>query len=259
MKMKEFVLNRASNVNDIIPLYTGGELCAPSHCYGPHVRGHYLIHYCTSGRGTLYDKHGTHEISAGELFIIRPGEVTTYVADSTDPWRYVWIAFKGESASLFDTDRSVYPCHDAPFLRIEELVESLELSPYPYIAAIYEIIYRLFSEEERTDTLSRIKKYIRYNYMLEISAESVARDFGYERTYLYRIFKARYGTGVKDYIIRVRMENAKSVLTGGHSVKETAALCGYGDEFGFSRAYKKYYGISPSKTRRRDSMSESVT
>ena len=250
--MKELVLNRAADARDIIPLYTGCELCAPSHSYGPHVRGHYLIHYCTSGRGTLYDKYGTHEISAGELFIIRPGEVTTYIADSRDPWRYVWIAFKGDVASLFTTDRSVYRCSDAPFLRIEELTESLELSPYPYTAAIYEIIYRLFSEQERTDTLSRIKKYIRYSYMLEISAESVARDFGYERTYLYRIFKARYGTGVKDYIIRVRMENAKSFLTGGHSVKETAALCGYGDEFGFSRAYKKYYGYPPSETKHRD-------
>jgi two-component system response regulator YesN len=86
--------------------------------------------------------------------------------------------------------------------------------------------------------------------MTDISAESVARSFGYERTYLYRIFKKRYGTGIKEYIIKIRMDNARAFLLDGRSVAATAALIGYKDEFNFSRAYKKYFGIPPSHAKR---------
>ena len=84
---------------------------------------------------------------------------------------------------------------------------------------------------------------------MDISAESVGRSFGYERTYLYRIFKKRYGIGIKEYIINVRMENARQFLIDGRSVGETAALTGYKDEFNFSRAYKKHFGIPPSQSK----------
>ena len=77
----------------------------------------------------------------------------------------------------------------------------------------------------------------------------MAKSFGYERTYLYRIFKKRYGIGIKEYIINVRMDNARQFLADGRSVGETAALTGYKDEFNFSRAYKKHFGIPPSHTR----------
>ncbi|MBQ7387293.1 MAG: helix-turn-helix domain-containing protein [Clostridia bacterium] len=248
--MKAEIIIDKINATDMIPIFIGCESCESGHTYGPHIRSHYIIHYCLSGKGTLFDKFGEHKISAGELFIIREGELTTYSADGDDPWEYVWIAFMGERASVFSTDRSVYSCSSEPFLRILELAEAAETSSDIYVSIIYDIIYRLFSKREHSsDTLSSIRKYIRYNYMMDISAESVASSFGYERTYLYRIFKKRYGTGIKEYIIKIRMDNARAFLLEGRSVAETAALTGYKDEFNFSRAYKKHFGIPPSKTR----------
>lgn len=246
----EVIINRIPDATDIIPYYVGEERCAPSHRFGPHVRKVYLLHYCLSGCGRLYDKYGEHKIREGELFVIRPGETTTYVADEQNPWHYVWIAFLGHRAEIFNTDRSVYPCPDSVFRRISGLIEAGEDSAEIYTAIVHEIIYNLFSDsEKRQDTLSKIRKYIRYNFMDSITAESVCRLFGYERTYLYRIFKKRYGTGIKDYITKVRMENAKNFLTSGKSVCDTATLVGYRDEFNFSKAYKKYWGIPPSHAR----------
>lgn len=247
--MENIILDRI-DATDIIPMFAGFESCDRGHSFGPHIRNHYLLHYCLSGKGKLFDKFGEHSVSKGELFVIRPGEVTTYTADSDDPWEYVWIAFKGTKAEIFDTDKSVYSSQSSPFSHIFELVRAAETSPYIYTSIIYEIIYRLFTEHEHShDTLSAIRKYIRYNYMMDISAESVGRSFGYERTYLYRIFKKRYGIGIKEYIINVRMDNARQFLADGRSVGETAALTGYKDEFNFSRAYKKHFGIPPSQSK----------
>ena len=81
--------------------------------------------------------------------------------------------------------------------------------------------------------------------MKDISAGGIARDFGFDRSHLYRIFKERYGTGIKSHITEVRMARAKGLLLLGHSVSDTAYMVGFHDEFNFSKAYKKYFGYSP--------------
>lgn len=247
---KELIIDKTEQATDIIPLHTGQEHCAPSHRFGPFARNEYLLHFCLSGKGTLWDKYGTHPVKAGELFVIRPGEITTYEADATHPWHYIWIGFSGKRAAVFHTDRSVYPCPEGVFRRLCTFVEANESAADIYTATIHEIIYHLFSDHTSAqDAPSKIKRYIDYNYMKSISVESIGTLFGYERTYLYRIFKGCYGIGVKDYITKVRMTHAHAFLQQGNAVHITAAMTGYADAFAFSKAYKKYYGCAPRFSR----------
>ena len=240
--------------SDIAPLFIGAEKCESLHSFGPYVRDCYLLHFCLSGRGVLEDKYGEHEISAGELFIIRPGEITVYTADANDPWEYIWIAFNGELASVFDCGCSVlkYPSETAH--RLRDAIKSDITAPYLYVSLLYELIHALFSTtEENYDTLSTLRKYIKYNYMTDIRVGELARSFGFERSYLFRMFKKRYGMGIKEYITSLRMEKARSFLLDGHSVNETASMVGYSDAFNFSKAYKKHFSTSPSKAGKDDS------
>ena len=85
------------------------------------------------------------------------------------------------------------------------------------------------------------------NYMENLTVDALARAFGFERSYLFRLFKAKYTIGVKDYITEVRMKNAKRFLSEGHSVSVTAGMVGFKDEFNFSKAFKKHFGISASE------------
>ena len=85
--------------------------------------------------------------------------------------------------------------------------------------------------------------------MRKITVSSLAESFGFDRSYLYRIFKKRYGIGIKEYIIKVRLEKGKELLKEGFSVKESAHLVGYDDEFNFSKVFKKEYGVAPSRVR----------
>ena len=109
-----------------------------------------------------------------------------------------------------------------------------------------EVIFGEGDAAEEEDKLHKVRKYIKYNYMHPLRVETLAHTFGFERSYLFRIFKARYGSSIKDYITKTRMENAKKLLTAGYTVCETAGLVGYEDEFNFSKAFKKYHGTSPS-------------
>ena len=242
------IMIESCGARDIVPIFSGYELCEKGHSFGPYTRNYYLIHFCLSGKGKLFDKFGEHEIKKGELFIIRPGEITTYTADESDPWEYAWISFGGEVAKIFDTDSSVYPYPIEAGIAIRELWQEGVSSPYAFISFIYKLIHQLFGEKKESYTIAeKMKRYIKFNYMEDISVEKISDYFGFERSYLYRTFKNAYGIGIKEYIVKTRMEQAKNLLKKGYSVGSTAHAVGYRDQFNFSKAYKKHFGVAPKK------------
>ena len=233
---------------DIIPIFSGHEVCEKNHKYGPHIRDYYLLHFCLNGTGVLIDKFGNHTIRQGELFIIRPGETTTYLADGNTPWEYSWVAFGGELADLFNTDRSVYPFPIEIGLSLREFSIDRETNPAIFLSLIYKLIYYLFNEKKDNSSIpEKIRQYIDFNYMDNISVLTISNYFGYERSYLYRIFKNHLGVGIKEYIIKTRMEHAQILLKKGYSVGNTSLAVGYNDQTNFSKAYKKHFGESPKK------------
>lgn len=245
--MSETIIQDNENLIDVIPLFVGGEQCEPKHKFGPYVRDYFLIHFVYKGYGTLYDKYGAHKIEKGKLFIIREGEATTYIADEKEPWEYVWIAFKGTCVKHFAVERSVFPCPDDLMRRLYDYVQEGYSSASIYSSIIYELVFCLFSQNRNSDiNASKMKQYINYNYMKnELSVNDIAKTFGFERSYLFRLFKKSYGCGIKEYIVNVRMEWAKRFLAKGYSVSDTAFMVGYNDEFNFSKIFKKLIGMPP--------------
>lgn len=246
--MLDFMINRDKRYTDIIPIFAGEEYCESEHSFGPYVRSCYLIHYCISGKGVFTDKRGTHSVSHGEFFIIRPSEVTTYTADRDDPWHYVWIGFLGSHTEIIPEHLSVSSSPAEPFLRLTELIRSREHSPRAYAAILHDLFYRVFEDEEaECDSIALIKRYIDYNYMRRIGMEELSALFAFERSYIYRMFISRYGISPKAYLTSVRISRAKELLSSGYSVGATAQMVGYSDAFGFSRSFKEITGITPSK------------
>lgn len=235
---------------EVVPILAGCEKCESKYKFGPAVREYVLVHFCLSGKGSFTDRRGTHTVTSGQAFIIKEGEVTVYSADENDPWEYAWIGFIGDRAEAFATAPSTATLPPRLGERVRELVLDEVTAAEPYVAAVYELIYYLFGEgrvDSPTDRLRRIHRYVRYNYMRELSVGELARTFGFDRSYLYKVFKERYGMGLKEYITRVRMQNAARLLEEGFSVTEAAAMVGYPDPFNFSKAFKAYYGLPPSK------------
>jgi len=244
---KEILIEKTENV-DILPIFAGHEKCVPSYTYGPHTREYYIIHFCLKGSGVLHDKFGKHLVRAGELFIIRPDEITTYQADASTPWEYSWIAFHGNVANVFQSNASVYPSPENVGLEIKDLVDSKETAPAIFTSIIYRLIYHLFTEKSpKQSFVEKVKQYVIFNYMNDITVESISHFFGFERSYLYRIFKKETSISVKDFITKVRMNQAKKLLDKGYSVRNTAYGVGYKDQFNFSKAFKKYCKTTPKQ------------
>ena len=247
--MEEYIIG--SQISEVTPLFVGREACEGGHSYGPYVRDYHIVHFCLSGKGVLENRHGSFTVGEGQLFVIRQGEVTTYTADIKEPWEYAWIAFRTDR-EYFDGERSVFDTPTGLDDKLVGIISADTLSSEGCLAVIYDLIYNLSHRKESEDgdeKIRRVRRYIRYNYMRRITVSSLAESFGFDRSHLYRIFKKRYGIGIKEYITSVRLEKGKELLKEGFSVKESAHLVGYDDEFNFSKVFKARYGIAPSQVR----------
>lgn len=233
------------HLGDLNPLLLGYEDCTPGHSFGPAVRQYTLIHYVRSGKGKIYKGDAIYEAHAGEAFLILPHEVVTYTADGEDPWSYRWIGFDGALSERFATLPTIFPLSEK-WLREMILCVSDELCEYRIAAVLLRMYATLFApEEEANDYVRQVRDYIRAAYMQDIHVEEIADRMNLNRRYLSRLFKARTGKTVQDYLIDVRMSEAKKLLAQNRSVAEAAVLCGYQDVFNFSKMFKRRFGISP--------------
>lgn len=96
--------------------------------------------------------------------------------------------------------------------------------------------------------IERIKEYINKNYMdAQLSLTSVGEEFFITEVYLSKLFKRATGKNFSKYVEGVRMQHAKEYLEQGRKVSEVAELVGYNSPQVFRRAWKRYYGNTPSE------------
>ena len=95
----------------------------------------------------------------------------------------------------------------------------------------------------------KIIAYIQQHYQeSELSVAQLAHLFQMNVSYMGYLFKKVNNQSILQYITSMRMEHAKKLLEGNQfRVFEVAKLVGYGDEFYFSRRFKKSYGCSPKE------------
>ncbi len=232
---------------DLQPVTCGYEACLAGHtAYG--LREYYLIHYVERGRGVLYTESGAHPVRAGQIFLIKRRENARYVADAGDPWSYVWIGFVGRLAEKLDTLSPVSDFSPSAFSAIRALAMRADTREEMATACLFAIYADLMSgRSSRPHYVRRTAETIRTLYMTPLTVEGLAAAVGLDRRYLARIFKASMGKSIQEYLIEVRMEQARSLLRQKYPVSLTSELVGYTDPFHFSKMFKRRYGISPKK------------
>lgn len=94
------------------------------------------------------------------------------------------------------------------------------------------------------------KKYIEKNYYSpDLSLNKIAAAVYANPTYVSNQFKKEFNITITEYITTCRMKAAVKII-GGHShvnLAEIATRVGYRDPYYFSKSFKKYYGITPSR------------
>lgn len=101
---------------------------------------------------------------------------------------------------------------------------------------------------EKLNRINTILSYIENNYTEPISVDELAQKAFLSKGYFYHYFKNVTGQNLTDYINQLRIKKAVNLLKNtSASITEIASEVGYSDINYFSRTFKKFMGIPPSK------------
>jgi len=246
--------------------HSGWDACRPGYAFGPAMRDHFLIHFVVRGKGIYRYRQKEYHLSAGQGFLIFPGERTYYQADAKDPWEYIWVGFGGYEARKLVTDcglqehRPIFTANDPKALEtaLFRLAEELQQpsGTYAVLARFYRVASLLEqSYDKKTGGANYVQQamdYIHRNYSYNLQIGDLARQIGIDRTYLYKLFCREAGCSPQEYLIDYRLRIACGLLQNtALSATEIALSCGFLDVPSFYKQFQRRYQQTPLNFRRK--------
>lgn len=106
--------------------------------------------------------------------------------------------------------------------------------------------------EEYAKRINKVLAYIDTNLDGDLSLATIAKIAFYSPFHLHRLFKSITNETLNGYVTRKRIEKAASVLMHKKevSISDLVSEFGFSSNSAFTRAFKKYYGQSPSDFRK---------
>lgn len=94
-------------------------------------------------------------------------------------------------------------------------------------------------------------QYINENFTkYDLSLDSIAQQFHVTSTYLCRLLKQETGISYKEYLTKLRMEEAKRLLSDPNiAIADVCQKIGYSNVSHFIKIFQKYEGTTPAKFR----------
>ncbi|MCH4169041.1 MAG: AraC family transcriptional regulator [Streptococcaceae bacterium] len=251
--------------------FTGNEALVKGKAFGPSIRENFVIHYITSGRGYFEINNQRMILKKGDIFVL-PAEIETYYqADFEQPWSYIWIGISGNTLVEFfyrtqlsennwilrNVEDSIFLIY---FMQLQKLIHNDKPTKDIEIQInLFSMFKSLIMEYPRltANKQNQAEKYaesahhfITTNYSKKIKIKDVLNHVALSRSYLFTIFKNKYGISPQHYLLNLRMNQAISLLLNSdYSIQMISNAIGFSDSLAFSSAFKKRYSISPTKFR----------
>lgn len=127
----------------------------------------------------------------------------------------------------------------------------------------FDELHRLLTEKTRLffhaltnyapedSTIFKIKEYISMHYAKDtLSIKEISEHVYLSASYVCTYFKAQTGQTLNQYLTEYRMERAMQLLADKrYQITEISSRVGYHDDNYFSKSFRKFTGLSPSKYR----------
>lgn len=102
----------------------------------------------------------------------------------------------------------------------------------------------------KNDYLQSIYKVIHYieeNYNDDLTLDELSKVASFSKYHFHRIFKSITGETLSDYIRKVRLSSTTLKFKTDKKITQIALDSGYETNASFSKAFKKYFGITPKE------------
>lgn len=211
-------------------------------------RKHFGLSFCTEGQIT-YTHNGEKTVSDVNHAVILPKGLT--------------YTLKGDKSGSFPVIN--FNCVNAPFLTIRsfpieniraytndfEKMKSLSLlggNQLEMMSIFYHMLHRIFSQNSNSSIVMPAMKYIEKNYgNPSITNKQLAQLCNISEVYFRRVFSEMYKMTPKQFLIDLRVNKAKQMLSEGClKIGAIAEKCGFSNQYHFCRVIKEKTGLTPT-------------
>lgn len=260
----------------IRPVLAGHQYDDPDICCLNRKIGEFELIYYIGGAGRVSVNSIDYDCAPGDIVLICPFEEHSIVSSKTDPHDNFWVHFDimpsylhGDFISHFfpkDSRKRHIGINDELIRLYFALLNEIR-EKRPGYSMMFECIFSMIivilnrllidkvSERKRLPQnsvnndqkiISQVEAYISDNYYDHITVDDMAKAISVNRSYLFRLFREYLGISPNRYLNRVRLKKAAyMIMNTSCSLKEIAAKTGFSDQFYFSRAFRRMYGINP--------------
>ena len=219
---------------------------------------HYELWYSNREVVVIFNGKKLH-VKPGCVTFLPKGAITEYCVDRISQKGYINIYF--DTCSPMPSEAFTF--NMSGNISIETLFRKIHstwimrrkidrLLCYSLLYQILHIISAATSAGSYAGTSQREKiqpavEYIsRHCFDFDFDCGGLAELCGISYSYLKRLFISVYKMPPSQYVTHVRMEQAKDIFqTKSHTIQTVAQMLGYTDAAYFSKAFKKYAGVSP--------------
>lgn len=105
----------------------------------------------------------------------------------------------------------------------------------------------LHNFHKQENRMTHIARYIKENIYKPISVQELSAEANMSRTHFFTLFKDTFGITPNEYIIREKIEKAKTIIntSSNHSITQIAYQLGYSGSSYFSKQFKRVTGYTP--------------
>lgn len=197
----------------------------------------------------------------GKEFVSTPGNVlflpmhATYTLYNHEDGRFPLIQFTCANDSFTEEFLSLPVLDPEPYMQDYKQLKNLLASGENRLAAIgilYKMLHQIENEDNRAvRRLSPIIEYMKEHLSdTALSNTLLAKEAGISEIYLRKLFKDSYHTSPRQYLISLRLEHAKELLTESNkTVLSVALMSGFSGIYHFTRAFKEKTGMTPTEYR----------
>lgn len=230
----------------------------------------YLVLYCVSGQGILTYDDEKFIISPKQAFWIDCEKNHDYRNYKCDNWEFYWVHFYGNGLNGYYNQ---YKTNNSPVIdfyddtTVMESIKSIihneeHLDIRTHLLNSYELtrimtqflLYTNFNDElsfYMPRYLKEVKRDIERRFFEHITLDDLASRHCMDKYHLSKEFKKWIGFSPIEYVIKLRISNAKELLKNSElSVNEIAQRVGFNNTGHFINLFKKQEDMTPLKYRK---------
>jgi AraC-like DNA-binding protein len=240
-----------------------------SHSFPRHWHETYVIEVVEQGINEFWCEGKTYSAWPGSILVIQPGEVHTgYPATES---HLTYRSLYPSQSFMSGLARDIYGKEIMPHFAqkvisdsrlastlikahrlLEQSVERMKGHSLMIMALGQLITVHSESRFSTIDSTSAIHSkihraisYLTENYHQNISLSEVSLLSGLSEFHFVRTFRKATGLPPYEYLVSIRVEKARKLLSKGIPIVEVAAQSGFYDQSHFNRHFKRIYGITP--------------